>query len=543
MLRFDAMRYFILALMALSFATCSTDQKTADTLQIDSLKLSTYLSELASDQFLGRMPFTEGETMTVNYIRDELAKAGVEPGNGASYFQEVKLVRISSERDPMLNIKTKDGALSLQFLDDFAGGTTRVEETTSIENSELVFVGYGIVAPEYDWNDYAGLDMTGKTAVVMVNDPGFRTKNEALFKGNAMTYYGRWTYKYEEAARQGAEGILIIHEDDAAGYPWSVVRGGWGGDQMVLDLEHKNLKDCKLQGWITRDQAVKLFKKSGYDLEQAMKEAYDPGFGAFSLDATYSFGMSHSLEINASKNVVGKITGSKYPEETIIFSAHWDHFGIGETIDGDSIYNGAVDNATGTAAIMEIGRQFAAMETKPERTIVLLAVTAEEQGLLGSQYYAENPIYPVEKTVANLNIDAIFGYGRTHDIEIIGYGQSEMDDYAKTVCDKYGLEIVPDTNMEKGYFFRSDHIHFAKLGIPCFYGKNGMNSVKNGPEWGKEQHDLYRDQNYHAPSDEFDSSFDMGSVVQVSQLMLEMAQLLANERAYPQWKEGADFSR
>ena len=510
---------------------------------MDSLQLTTYLSTLASDEFMGRMPFTDGGALTVNYIKEEFEKAGIEPGNHESYFQEVKLVRISSDREPTMTVSTKSGDLSLKILDDFVAGTTRVEDETRVENSELVFAGYGIVAPEYGWNDYQGLDMKGKTAVVIVNDPGYRTGDPNLFKGNAMTYYGRWTYKYEEAARQGADGVLIIHEDDAAGYPWSVVRGGWGGDQMVLDLEHKNQDNCKIQGWITRDQAAQLFEMSGYDLESALAEAYQPGFEPFSLGANYSFTMKHSLEFNASRNVVGKITGSKYPEETIIFTAHWDHFGIGENINGDSIYNGAVDNASGTAAIMEIGRQFAQQEVKPERTIVILAVTAEEQGLLGSQYYAENPIYPVDKTVANINIDAIYSYGRTKDIEIIGFGQSEMDNYAQMVCDKYGLEIVPDTNMDKGYFFRSDHIHFAKLGIPCFYGKNGVNSVEHGVEWGRKQHDLYRQQNYHAPSDEFDDSFEMGGIVQVSQLMLEMANQLANERKFPQWKEGADFSR
>ena len=282
---------------------------------------------------------------------------------------------------------------------------------------------------------------------------------------------------------------------------------------------------------------------SGHDLESSLSSASRSGFEPVELGATYSFAMQHHLEYNQSRNVVGKVTGSKYPDETIILTAHWDHFGIGEKIDGDSIYNGAVDNATGTAAIMEISRQFAQMEPGPERTVVVLAVTAEEQGLLGSQYYAENPIYPVDKTVANINIDALYAYGRTKDIEIIGYGQSEMDDYARQVCDKYGLTIVPDTNTEKGYFFRSDHIHFAKLGIPCFYGKNGINSVECGPEWGKEQHDLYREENYHAPSDEFDDSFKMGGVVQVSQLMLEMAHMLANERDFPAWKPGADFSR
>lgn len=537
------MKYLVPIILIVVIGCGTPAENTTNRLTVDSLRLTTYLSQLASDHFLGRMPFTEGEEITVNYIRDEFEKAGIEPGNKDSYFQKVELVQISSERAPVMAIQTKSGDLNLEFLDDFAARTTRVEEATSIENSELVFVGYGIVAPEYDWNDYQGLDMKGKTAVVIVNDPGFRTKNDSLFRGNAMTYYGRWTYKYEEAARQGADGVLIIHETDAAGYPWSVVRGGWGGNQMVLDMEHKNLADCKLQGWITRDRAAELFNLSGYDLETALTSSTESGFKPYSLDAYYSYGMEHTLEFNVSKNVVGKITGTKYPDETIIYSAHWDHFGIGEKINGDSIYNGAVDNASGTAAIMEIGRQFAQLATKPERSVIILAVTAEEQGLLGSQYYTENPIYPVEKTVANINIDALYGIGRTRDIEIIGFGQSEMDDYARKVCDKYQLEIVPDTNMEKGYFFRSDHIHFAKLGIPCFYGKIGINSVENGPEWGREQHELYRSQNYHAPSDEFSASLDMGGILQMSQLMLEMGDQLADERNFPKWKAGADFRR
>ena len=537
------MKYLLPVFSALIFSYCSTQKEVENTPAVDSLQLTNYLSELASDQFLGRMPFTKGEEITVDYIKDEFVRAGIEPGNNDSYFQQVKLVRISSQRDSVLSLKTKSGALTLDFLDDFAAGTSRVEETTIVENSELIFVGYGIVAPEYGWNDYQGLDMQGKTAVVIVNDPGFRTKNEQLFKGNAMTYYGRWTYKFEEAARQGADGIIIIHETDAAGYPWSVVRGGWGGDQMVLDMEHKNLGDGKFKGWMTREKASELFKLSGYELENVLEQACEPGFEPFSLHATYSFEMRNTLVFSSSKNVVGKITGSKYPDETIIYTAHWDHFGIAEAIDGDSIYNGAVDNATGTAAIMEIGRQFALMEPKPERSIILLAVTAEEQGLLGSQYYAENPIYPVDQTVANINIDALNAYGRTRDIEIIGFGQSELDQYVQDICFKYGLQVVPDVNVEKGYFFRSDHIHFAKLGIPSLYAKNGVNSVKFGREWGIEQDDLYREKDYHAPSDEFNPSFDMGGIVQVSQLLLEIGHKLANERTFPEWKQEADFSR
>lgn len=540
------MKYLIpiLLITIVSLTTCQKNEPNSSTLKIDSLQLNTYLARLSSDEFMGRMPFTEGEDRTVNYITEELKKAEIEPGNGNSYFQDVNLVKIHSDRDSTLNLQFDNENIKLKLGDDFVTAETRVEENTAIENSELVFAGYGIVAPEYDWNDYKGLDMKGKTAVVLVNDPGFATGDSALFKGNAMTYYGRWTYKYEEAARQGADGVIIVHQTDAAGYPWSVVRSSWKGSEMVLDVGNKDPEDCKMQGWITLDAAKNLFKKAGFDFDEAVKKAAQNEFKPFSLKASYSYEMHNELEFNSSKNVIGKISGSKYPDEVIIYTAHWDHLGIGEKINGDSIYNGAVDNATGVAAIMEIGRTFASLPVKPERTIVILAVTGEEQGLLGSEYYSENPIYPIDKTVANLNIDAVYRYGRTKDIEVIGYGQSEMDDYAKTVADKYGLEIIPDPQPEKGYFFRSDHVNFAKKGIPSFYAKTGHNSIAHGSEWGKEQDDYYRQHDYHSPSDNYDPEiFDIGGVIEVSQVLLEMGYQLSNERDFPRWKEGADFGR
>ncbi len=541
------MRYFIF-LLALAFITSCGSKKrnhtSAPSVHIDSTQLTHYLRALASDEFMGRKPFTKGEELTVNYIADEFKKAGIEPGNGDSYFQDVKLVEINSILQKNLTIKTEKTQLNYTIGNEYVATTTRIEESTQIDNSELVFVGYGIKAPEYGWNDYEGVDMKGKTAVVLVNDPGFPNPDSALFKGRTMTYYGRWTYKYEEAARQGADGVFIIHETKAAGYPWSVVKGGWDGNQMVMQAENKNLDKCKMEGWITEDVARELFDKAGFNYDSEIKKASQNGFKPHSLNAFYSYKMANDLKYDNSKNVIGKVTGSKYPDETIIYTAHWDHFGIGEKINGDSIYNGAVDNATGVAAIMEIGRQFAQMKQKPERTVIFLAVTAEEQGLLGSKYYSENPIYPLDKTVANINIDGIGKYGRTRDIVQIGIGQSELDEYLQQVNEYYQYDIVADLNPEKGYFFRSDHINFAKKGVPALYVDHGFDSFEHGYEWGKEQSELYTKNDYHAPSDNFDpATFDAGASIQIAQIMMEVGLSLSNTRDFPKWKNGADFRR
>ncbi len=535
--------YFVIAIL-LIISSCTEKETKSQKLTLDSTIVEYYLAKLSSDEFLGRMPFSEGEELTVNFIKDEMQKAGIEPGNGDSYFQDVNLVQINSNRDSLLEVNLPSKKLDWTLGKDFVTSETRVEETTSIENSQFVFAGFGIVAPEYGWNDYEGLDMTGKTAIVMVNDPGYQSGDSELFTGNAMTYYGRWTYKYEEAARQGADGVMIIHETEAASYPWSTVKNSWKGAEMVVDLEHKNLNNCRIQGWISNEAARELFESAGLSYEDLTEKAGQKGFKPVELGATYSYSMTNEMEFNTSKNVIGKITGTKYPEETIIYTAHWDHLGIGEKVDGDSIYNGAVDNATGVAAIMEIGRAFAQLETKPERSIIILAVTAEEQGLLGSKYYSENPIYPLDKTVANLNIDAIMGYGRTKDITVIGYGQSELDEIVKSVADRYNLEVNPDPHPEKGYFFRSDHINFAKMGVPSFYGKLGNHSIAHGLEWGKEQENLYRLNDYHNATDNYDPEiFDLGGILQVGQVMLDVGYELSFGRTFPGWKEGASFSR
>ncbi|MEJ2051893.1 MAG: M28 family metallopeptidase, partial [Calditrichota bacterium] len=344
--------------------------------------------------------------------------------------------------------------------------TRRMQESVSIKNSGLVFAGYGIVAPEYDWNDYENLDVRGKTVVVLVNDPGYATEDSSVFNGKAMTYYGRWTYKYEEAARQGASGVLIVHETGPAGYSWDVVRNSWSGPQFYLEAEDKNMSRCAVEGWITRDAAERLFQAAGLDLDTQKQAALKPDFKPVDLGMTASFGIHNTIKNSMSHNFLAMLPGSKRPDEYVVYTAHWDHFGKDTTLEGDQIYNGARDNATGVAGLMEIARAFKALPEPPERSILLLAVTAEERGLLGSKYYATHPIYPVDKTVAAINMDALNIWGPTKDVTVVGYGNSELDDYVETAAKEQGRAVRPDPEPEKGGYYRSDHFSFARVGIP-----------------------------------------------------------------------------
>ncbi|RYZ32150.1 MAG: M28 family peptidase, partial [Sphingobacteriales bacterium] len=356
------------------------------------------------------------------------------------------------------------------YLDDFVAATRRLVPSITVENSPLVFAGYGIVAPEYKWNDYAGLDVKGKTVVVMVNDPGFA--DSTLFKGKTMTYYGRWTYKFEEAARQGATGVIIIHEDKAASYPWAVVRSGWSKSKLYLAAADENRSRAQMEGWITQDAAKALFRMAGKSAD-LMFQAGKNGFKPVELGVTVSTTISNTINRSKSNNVAAVLPGTTRPAEYIIYSAHWDHLGTGEAVNGDTIYNGAVDNATGTSALLVLADAFKKAKVQPERSIMFLAVTAEEQGLLGSEYYATNPLVPVKKTVANINIDALMAFGKTKDIIAVGYGQSELEDYLEAAAKKQGRVVAKDSNPSAGYYFRSDHFNFAKVGIPALYTETG----------------------------------------------------------------------
>lgn len=502
-----------------------------------------HIVELSDDAYRGRKPFTSGEEKTVDYIKSEFEKMGVQPGNGDSYFQEVPLVEITGKPASTMEIVGSSTVLTFQFGTDYVISTEREQDSVQVTNSDLVFCGFGVVAPEYGWNDYAGLDMEGKTAVVLVNDPGFGTESDSVFKGNIMTYYGRWTYKYEEAERQGAEAILIIHETTSAGYPWQVVQTGFSGASLQLQSDEGHSDKPALQGWISLDAAKRLFEAADIDLAVQIREARKQGFTPVPMAMQMSTSLENTFERNTSRNVIGRIEGKERPQETIIYTAHWDHLGVGPAVDGDSIYNGARDNATGTAAVLEIARAFTLLEEAPDRSLVFLLVTAEEEGLLGSQWYAEHPVYPLNKTVANMNMDALSTTGETDDLAITGYGHSDLDDYAAEAAEDQERYVTPDPEPEKGYFFRSDHFNFAKVGVPALYAKGGLDHRARGREYGEAQERAFRAEHYHQPSDEFTEDTDLGAVRQDAELYFEIGRRLADEETFPQWKEGSEFKR
>lgn len=503
--------------------------------------LKTRIKALASDEFLGRMPFTEGETKTINYLKDEFQKLGLKPGNGDSYFQEVPLVELTATVGPLMIISGGESEINLSYWDDFVALTRRVTDSVRIEKSEIIFAGYGTIAPEYDWDDYEGLDVKGKTVMVLINDPGFGTEDKSFFKGNEMTYYGRWTYKYEEAARQGAAGIIIVHETEHASYPFEVVQGGWSGANLYLENPDNNMSRCVIEGWVSEESANQMFANMGMEGYDFYEEARQRDFKSFPMDQQLSLGLTNKIKRSKSNNVVARYEGSESPDETIIYSAHWDHFGIGKPVDGDSIYNGAVDNGTGVAAIIQVAEAFTKLNIPTKRSVVFMAVTAEEQGLLGSAHYSVNPIYEPAKTVANLNVDAIRPIGRVNDFSIVGYGQSELDDYAQRAVEKQGRYITPDPHPESGGFFRSDHFNFASIGIPALYGKGATDSDANGKAWGEEQYKKYTSENYHKPSDEYSDDFNAEGVKLDAQVLFEIGYTLANETTFPKWKEGSEF--
>ncbi|MCW3464637.1 M28 family metallopeptidase [Chitinophaga nivalis] len=494
---------------------------------------------LASDAFEGRKPFTRGEDSTIQYLAAQFKQLGLKPGNGNSYFQQVPMVSIGSRPAGNLVIKGAGGEVSLQYLDDFVAATRRVQEQVRIDQSPLVFAGYGIVAPEYNWNDYAGLDVKGKTVVVLINDPGF--SDSTLFKGRTMTYYGRWTYKFEEASRQGATGVIIIHETAPASYPWKVVRSGWSNSKLHLQTPDNNQHRTALEGWITRDAANKIFQLAGVSPD-IMEKARTKGFRPVDLHLQTSVVLNNTIKKSTSHNVLAILPGALRPQECVVYSAHWDHFGIGEPVNGDSIYNGAVDNASGTAGLLELATAFTRLPQKPARSVLFLSVTGEEQGLLGSEYYAAHPVFRHEKTVADINLDVMNTFGRTKDITVIGYGQSELDAYAQQAAAKQNRIVVPEANPEGGWFFRSDHFNFAKKGVPGLYIGPGTQVTGKAAGWGKEQIATYNRLRYHSPKDEFDpATWVMDGMVEDVRLLFEVGYRLSNEQSFPKWKPGSEF--
>ncbi len=496
---------------------------------------------LSSDEFEGRSPASKGEELTIEFLKNEFQALGLKPGNKDSFFQEVPLVKITSEPSRTLEISGPNVSKKFQYGDEFVSTTMQFVDEVSLENSEMIYVGYGIVAPEYGWNDYEGIDVKGKTVVIQVNDPGFATQDPDLFNGRAMTYYGRWTYKYEEAARQGAAGAFVIHETEPAAYGWDVVHNGWTGPQFLMESPDNNMSRCAVEGWITLQTAQAIFKEAGLDFNVLKTNAEQKGFSAINMGLKANLILSNTIEYSRSHNVIALLPGSERPEELIIYTAHWDHFAPDPSLEGDQIFNGALDNATGTAALIELAEAFLKLETPPARSIAFMAVTAEEQGLLGSKYYAANPIYPLTNTVASINMDSLNIYGRMKDITVIGFGQSELDDYVMEEAAAQNRTVMPDPKPERGSFYRSDHFPFAKQGVPALYTSMGIDHVEHGKEWTLAKRDEYNKNNYHKPSDEYNPNWDLSGAIEDLQLLFKIGYRLSMESSFPNWKEGSEF--
>jgi len=534
------MKYFLSLFLAIALLTACKENPTAVKSEISEKNLREYIKTLSSDEFQGRKPFTAGEEKTVNFLENEAKRIGLQPANSSSYTQDVPLTEITGHPSPTLDLFGKN-QVSLHLGDDYVAFTQRTDTSISITNADVVFCGYGVTAPEYNWADYANVDVKGKIVIVLVNDPppGMGGTDSTFFKGNAMTYYGRWTYKYEEAARQGAVGIFIVHETATAGYPYNVVREASTGAK--LNLQSLPYTPCQIQGWISTEAAEEIFKSADLDFQKAKIAAKTPGFKAMPLPYKGSVSIKNEIRSNTSKNVIAMIPGTDQKDEYIIYTAHWDHFGISTPVDGDSIYNGACDNASGSAALLTIAESM--MKAGPyKRTVVFLWVTAEEQGLLGSAYYGAHPIFPPAQTVANLNMDALGTFGEMKDLSVTGYGQSELDDYAKRWAEKQDRYVLPDQEPEKGHFFRSDHFNFAKIGIPALDAKGNYDHREKGIAFAKEQGDDYRTNHYHQPSDEYDEAkWNMGGMLQDAELYMNIGKELANSQDWPKWKAGSEF--
>ncbi|MGD2217668.1 MAG: M28 family metallopeptidase [Gemmatimonadales bacterium] len=496
---------------------------------------------LSSDEYEGRFPGTPGERKTLEYLQAEAERIGLQPGADDGWFQEVQLVSITADPGMTLSFSGPDAMNEYVYGTEFMAWTTRVVEQVDLDDSELVFVGYGTVAPEYGWNDYEGIDVSGKTVVMLVNDPGFATGDSALFNGRSMTYYGRWTYKYEEAARQGAAAALIIHETEPAAYGWATVEGSWSGPQLNMVSEDDNMGRVKVEGWLQLEVAREVFSMAGLDLDELSQQAMQHDFEPRPMGVSASTAIRNTIERSTSHNVLGILPGGERPDEYVIYMGHWDHLGMNPNLEGDQIFNGAYDNATGTAGILELAEAFVSLETRPKRSIVFWWTTAEEQGLLGSAYYAANPVYPLAQTVAAINIDGLNIYGPMHDIEVIGYGNSELDEYLVEAAAMQDRVVKPDAKPQNGYFYRSDHFPLAKVGVPALYTHIGNDHVEHGEEWTRQRKDEYTANDYHQPSDEYSEDWDLAGAVDDLHLFFLLGYKLANESTFPSWNEGTEF--
>jgi Zn-dependent M28 family amino/carboxypeptidase len=517
--------------------------------KIDGAAILQTTTVLSSDKFQGRAPGTIGEDLSVGYLETQFRDLGLEPGNpDGTYIQKVPLVGITGTEARPLTITKGAETGTMKWKDDVVAWTRHVTDGASIDKSDVVFAGYGVEAPEYGWDDFKGVDVTGKTIVVLVNDPAIPDPADPakldpkMFGGNAMTYYGRWTYKFEQGARKGAAAVLIVHETLPAGYPFSVVQGNLN-EKFDLVAPDKNMKKANIEGWVTLDAARRLFTMAGQDFDALKKQAISKDFKPVPLGVKASMAIRNKLRTIDSRNVIARLPGSDpvLKDEYVVYSAHWDHLGVGAPVNGDTIYNGALDNATGVATVLEIARALKQVQPQPKRSFLFLMVTAEEKGLLGSEYYSLNPLYPLAKTVANINIDGVNQWGRTKDISVVGLGASELDDYLRQAAQEQGRTLTPDPEPEKGFYYRSDHFNFAKQGVPALDPDSGVDYVGKSAEWGKAKRDEYTDKDYHAPSDQVKPDWDLSGAVEDAQLLMAVGYRVANADRMPEWKPGNEF--
>ena len=509
--------------------------------------LLAHIKVLASDEFEGRAPGSKGEELSVKYITDQFKKIGLKPGNpDGTYTQEVPLAGIKSE--PRMSFVIANKTMDLKYPDDFVASSARLQPDIKVEKSDLVFVGYGVVASEYGWDDYKNVDVKGKTLLMLIGDPPIPDPkdpsklDDKMFKGKAMTYYGRWTYKYEIAAKKGAAAAIIIHETEPAAYPWQVVRSSWSKENFELDNPNKNMDAVAARSWITLDVAKKLFADSKQDFDALKKSAITKDFRPVVLDAKANIEIEQQVRSFKSHNVIGKLEGSdpKLNGEYIIYTAHWDHLGRHPELQGDQIFNGAIDNASGVASVIEIAGAFSKINPPPKRSVLFMATTAEEAGLLGAKYYAEHPLYPLEKTLADINLDTINVWGKARDIEDLSLGFSTLDDLLAAAAKQQGRKVIPSTRPDKGMIYRADNFEFSKAGLPSLYIGKGQHLFSR-PENAPLRSDEYDSTDYHQVTDEVHPDWELSGAVQDVQLVFEVGYEVADGDKFPEWKPGNEF--
>jgi Zn-dependent M28 family amino/carboxypeptidase len=539
-------RLLVAAPLLLALAACATasGDREAAGLESPSISLATLTTVdqiLSSDAYEGRAPTTAGEDKSIALIADRFRKAGLEPGNGASWYQNVPMVETNTTPST-LTVSGGAAPLAFSYRGDFVANTFQVQPGTEVRDSDIVFVGYGINAPERGWNDYEGVDVRGKTVIILVNDPDWeQAELGGRFNGRAMTYYGRWTYKYEEAARQGAAAAFIVHQTEPASYGWNVVQSSWTGPQYNLDEPGNHMDQSKAIGWLTNDAARRLFANSGQDLDALTAAAKRPGFRAVPFGAKASISLANRIRRQASRNVIGVLRGAKRPNEYVVYAAHWDHLGRCDAdATGDDICNGAIDNASGTAGLIALAEAHA-KAGNPDRSIVFLAVTGEESGLLGSKYYAEHPVYPLARTAGGINMDSLAMAGDARDFVPVGGSKSGLDFYLRRALDAEHLVLRPEPSPQAGYYYRSDHFSLAKQGVPMLYPKLGEDLVNGGAAAGRAAAEDYRLHRYHQPSDEYDPGWDWSGALHELRVFYRIGRELAMTAEWPNWNEGDEF--